>query len=138
MSTIQKLIRDAIVSAITTQVPTVTVFRAPRREIAESELPCVCVFSTSDRPLSSDDDHAEAHQRVYTVRVEVRALGRPEEDATDTLAVAIRKAVLTDDTLGRNAYRTTWDAQAWDGSEDENPLAGTALDFACHYFWRPE
>ena len=49
MSTVQKLLRDALVSKIQTALPAVTLFRAPRREIADTELPAICcLLYTSD------------------------------------------------------------------------------------------
>lgn len=139
MSTVQKLLRNAVVSAVSTAIPTAFVFRAPRREIAEGELPAVCIFGQHDRPAGAEEeDHARAHSRVYTVRVEIRAKGLVEDDTTDDLAVSVRRAILADDTLGGLCYRTTWGEQLWDGDEGDPPLAGTALEFNHFYLWRPE
>jgi hypothetical protein len=138
MSTIQKQIRDAVMVRLQTIPGVTTFFRSPRRVIGEQELPALCLYSHNDKPLSDDDDHQQAHQRVYTLRVEIRAQGRPEEDATDDLCIAVRRALLQDDSLGQLVNRITWGDQQWDGSEDENPLAGTALDFNVFYLWRPE
>lgn len=139
MSTVQKLLRNALVSRIQTALPAVTIFRAPRRELADTELPAVCIFGQHDRPQNADeDDHSKAHARVYTVRVEIRAKGLVEDDTTDVLAVAVRGAVLTEDTLGGLCDRTTWGEQLWDGDEGDPPLSGTALEFNHFYLWRPE
>lgn len=137
MSSQQRTIRNAVVTLLTA-IPGVTVHRSPRYEIAEKELPALAVFSHGDRPEDQDDDHQKSHRRVYTLRVEVQANGRPEEDATDDLAVAVRKAILADDSLGQLVHRITWAEQAWDGDEGEFPLAGTYLDFNVFYLWRPE
>lgn len=135
--TLQKDIRD-FVAARLALIPSCTVFLAPRREIGQGELPALCLYSGTDQAASEDDDHARQHERVYTLRVEIRASGRPEEDATDSLAQAVRRAILTDDTFGSLVYRTTWSSQAWDGDEADYPLAGTILEFRVHYLWRPE
>jgi hypothetical protein len=134
--TLQKSVRDFIVSAL--QAAGLTVFRAPRFELGEENLPAVAVYSRGDRPENPDDDHQKAHARVYTVRVECRAKGSPEEDATDDLAVKVRRSILADDTLGGLVNRTTWSEQVWDGDEGEYPLAGTVLEFSAFYLWRPE
>lgn len=134
---LQKQIRTAVAALLGT-IPGVKVFASPRFDIAEAELPALCVFSHGDVPSNSDDDHARAHERTYTLRVEIRAKGRPEEDATDDIAVAVRKAILADDSLGQLVHRITWAEQAWDGDEGEFPLAGTYLDFNVFYLWRPE
>lgn len=135
--TIQRQIRDAI-AALLTPLPGVNVFRSPRRVLAAGELPAVCIFSQGDRPQEDDADHAKQHWRVYTVRVEIRVPALPEDDATDYLAVEVRRALLADDTLGGLVDRITWTEQAWDGDEADAQLGGTALDFACFYLWRPE
>jgi len=137
MSSQQRTIRNAVVTLLEA-IPGVHVFRSPRFEIAEAELPALAVFSHGDRPEDQDDDHQKSHRRTYTLRVEIRAKGRPEEDATDDLAVAVRKAILADDSLGGLVHRITWAEQAWDGDEGEFPLAGTYLDFNVFYLWRPE
>lgn len=140
--TIQKQIRDIVAARIQAALPTVTVFRSLRREAAGDELPAVFLYSNGDSPSDSDADHAGAHERIYTLRVEVRIEERNEEDATDAMAVAIRSAILPDDadgrTLGGLVRRTTWEGQKWAGEEGDKPLSGTALDFAFHYLWRPE
>jgi len=139
MSTTQKLLRDAVVASVQAALPGVSIFRAPRRELAESDLPAVCIFGQHDRAQNADeDDHTKAHQRVYTLRVEIRAKGLVEDDTTDSLAVAVRRAVLTEDTLGGLCDRTVWSEQVWDGDEGDPPLSGTALDFSHFYLWRPE
>ena len=140
MSTMQKQIRDAVVALVTTAsgLPTTSIFRAPRREIPVSCMPAIAIYSKNDTPENVDADQMQPHVRIYTITVEIRASARPEEDATDALAIAIRRALLAEDSLGGPALRTIWTNQIWDGAEDENPLAGTALDFAIHYRWRPE
>lgn len=142
MSTIQKQIRDAFVSLITAQVPGVNVFRAPRRDLGEADLPAICIFSHTDRPESEDDDHQQSHPRVYTLRVEIIVAGRVEEDVTDDLAVSVRKAVLSDDSLAGGGLaltrRITWSQQTWSGAEGDPAEALTGLEFNCFYLWRPE
>jgi hypothetical protein len=99
----------------------------------------ICVFSHADKPVDPDADHEQAHERVFTLRVEIRVAERPEDDATDALAMAIRRAFLADDSLGLPfVRRTLWIDQQWDGSEEGGPLGGTALDFNVHYLWSPE
>lgn len=142
MSTQQKAIRDAIVARLTTELAGLVapehIFRSPERDLADSEIPAVCVFSHSDRPVDPDDDPRYPHQRIYTVRVECVGLGRPQEDATDGLATAVRKAVLADDTMQGLLMRMTWDNQIWSGSEGDPVQGLTALDFNCHYLFQPE
>lgn len=147
MSTQQKVIRDAIIARLTTELAGLVVeehiFRSPERDLADKEIPAVCVFSHGDRPVNPDDDHAHEHRRIYTVRVEAVAEGRPQEDATDPLAKAIRKALLSDDRLhsvsGEPAsWAITWAGQIWGGYEGEKVQALTALDFDVLYLWRPE
>jgi hypothetical protein len=146
MSTLQKAIRDLAVVNLTAQLPGGTnIKRAPRRSLDDSEiLPgCVCIFSHGDRPENQDDDQMLPHPRIYTLRVEGIANGRPEEDATDTLATAIRRAFLLDDSFtpaGGTALcsRVVWVGQIWSGDEGDPVQALTALDFDCHYLWRPE
>ena len=114
-------------------------FPSPRRNLSPAELPALCVYSHGDRPADADADATQCHERVYTLRVEVRVADRPEDDATDALAAAVRRALLTDDSLGLPfVRRITWIDQQWDGAEEESPLAGTALDFNVHYLWSPE
>ena len=139
MSTVQRQIRDAFEARIKAALPAVNFFRCPHRELAEGELPAVCLFGLTDRPEHGDeDDHQQAHERVYTVRVEIQVPERGDDDATDDLAVAVRSAVLADDSLDRLVSRITWSEQAWDGSEGEFSIAGTLLNFNVFYLWRPE
>lgn len=146
MSTQQKAIRDAIFTRLTAQLPVGTLtFRAPRRSLDDTEigLGVVCVFSHGDRPANQGDDHSGRHERIYTVRIECIANGRPEEDTTDTLAIAVRRALLTDDSLtdvGALALtrRITWNGQIWSGDEGDPVQALTGLDFDCYYTWSPE
>jgi hypothetical protein len=147
MSTQQKAIRDAIVIRLTTELAGLVapehIFRSPERDLADSEIPAVCVFSHRDRPQDPDADHQRPHTRIYTVRVEAVAEGRPQEDATDPLAAAVRKALLADDSLPTpagetQAWAVTWADQIWSGSEGEKVQALTALDFDITYRWRPE
>ena len=138
MSTQQRVIRDAIFTRLAVQLPGVILMRSPRRMVDDAEIPCVCVFSHGDRPANADDDHAQSHERIYTVRVEAIAAGRPEEDATDALAIAVRKAILTDDSLGGSAWRITWAGQVWSGDEGDPVQALTGLDFDVTYLWSPE
>ena len=136
MSTQQKQIRDAVFALISSAVgSTATVYRAPRRDVAA---PAVSVYSKEDQPLDPECDVMAPHERVYTLQVEIRVEDRPEEDATDALAVLVRNAVLRDDSLGQLARRIVWSSQIWAGSEDDSPLAGTIVDFQIHYLWRPE
>lgn len=140
--TIQGAIRSEVIRRIQAVAPWATIQQSLRRETAQEELPCIIVYSHGDRAQDEDQDHAQAHERVYTLRVEIRVDGRPEEDATDELATVVRRAVLPDDPDGRTlaglVRRTTWSAQEWAGDEGEFPLAGTALDFSFYYQWRPE
>lgn len=143
MSTQQKIIRDAFVALITAEVAVLVaeehIFRSPERDLADKEYPALCIFSHGDRPSNPDDDQRFPHQRIYTLRVEGVAHGRPQEDATDPLAKAVRKAVLSDDTLQGLVMGITWDNQIWGGSEGENVAqAVTALDFNVHYLFQPE
>ena len=140
MTTIQRQIRDAAVALIQSQLPTVQVMRSPRRDLGEADFPAVCIFSHQDRPLSEEDDHMQAHERVYTLRIEVIASARPEEDATDDLCVAVRKALLADDALGLTGVvrRTTWSLQTWAGSDADPAEALSGLEFNTYYLWRPE
>ena len=85
----------------------------------------------------------QPHERVYTLRVEGIANGRPEEDVTDPLAIATRRAFLLDDSFtpaGGTALcnRVVWVGQIWSGDEGDPVQALTALDFDCYYLWRPE
>lgn len=137
MSSQQKQIRDAAVVLLST-ISGVTVFRAPRREIGESELPALAVYSVGDRPESESAGGIDPHRRVYTLRVEIRVKARVEDDATDDLAMAVRRVLLPSD-LGDPANRCIdWTEQVWDGDEGEWPISGTCLDFAVSYLWRPE
>lgn len=139
MTTTQRKIRDVVASRIQAAMPEVHFFRAPHRDLAEAELPAVCLFGLTDRPENGDeDDHQQAHNRVYTLRVEILAAARGDDDATDDIAVSVRRAVLADDTLGGLVHRITWAEQTWDGSEGEFPLSGTLLNFNVFYLWRPE
>ena len=134
MSLQQKAIRDALVARLQAALGTsATVHRALRRELAQKELPAVLIFSVSDRPGSDDEPHAYAHTRAYTLRAEIRAEGRPEDDVTEALSDTVRAAVFEDETLGGLCHRAAWTEQAWDGDEGEWPLAGTILDFTFHY-----
>lgn len=139
MTTTQRKIRDVVASRIQAALPAAHFFRSPHRDLAEAELPAVCLWGITDRPSAGDeDDHQGPHERVYTVRTEILAAGRGDDDATDDLAVEVRRAVLADDTLGGLVNRTTWAEQTWDGSEGEFPLSGTLLNFNVFYLWRPE
>jgi len=147
MSTHQKQIRDAVKALLVTatgmQMATSTptpgcIYPSARRDIPDELLPAILVYSHADKPVDPDEDHSKSHQRIYTLRVEARVADRPEEDATDALCIAIRKAVLQDDTQAQLIIRTTWDLQQWDGVEQVVPVSGSALDFNFHYFWSPE
>jgi len=140
MSTLQKQIRDQVVTLLTaaTGLPAGSIYRSPRRDIPADTLPAILIYSHGDRPVNADEDHQDTHERTYTLRVEIRVQGRVEEDATDDLAVQVRRAILADDTLGQLTIRGLWESQQWDGVENDLPESGTALDFTFHYFWSPE
>lgn len=147
MSTQQRAIRDAIVARLTTELAGLVapehIFRAPERDLAKSDYPAVCVFSHGDRPANPDDNTDGQHRRIYTIRIEAIANGRPQEDATDALAVAVRRALLVDDSLPSAswvpaAWGISWSGQIWSGHEGETVEALTALDFDVFYLWRPE
>jgi len=145
MSTQQKAIRDAIFARLTAQMPGSNIYRSPRWSIDDSKIApgTLCLFSHGDRPATSEDDHSGRHERIYTVRIECIANGRPEEDATDGLAIAVRRALLTDDSLTDSGAlaltrRITWNGQVWSGDEGEPVQALTGLDFDCYYLWSPE
>lgn len=140
MSTVQKAIRDQVVTRIqvATGLPLGSIYRAPRRDIAAADLPAVLIYSHGDKAANLDDNQQFPHERMYTLRVEVRAQGRVEEDATDNLATQIRHALLTEDTLAGLVIRTLWEQQQWDGVENDVPESGTALDFTFHYLYQPE
>jgi len=142
MSTQQKAIRDAIVARLTTELAGLVapehIFRSPERDLADNEIPAICIFSHQDRPVDEEDDQRFPHQRVYTLRVEVVAKGRPQEDAADDLASHVRKAVLAEDTLGGLCVRITWVGQLWSGFEGEIVQALSGLDLNCYYLFRPE
>lgn len=140
MSTRQKQIRDLVLAAIqtATSLTSESIFRAPRRDIPTELLPAVLIYSHSDVPVDPMADQRYPHERAYTLRVELRVAERVEDDATDALAADVRRAVLTDDTLGGVAMHTSWANQQWDGVENEIPESGTALDFTFHYVYEPE
>ena len=138
MSTIQKQIRDAVMARLQTIPGVTTFFRSCHRVVGEQELPAVFLYSHNDRAVNERDNQQEPHERAYTVRVEIRLEGRPEEDVTDDLCIAVRRALLQDVTLNGLVNRIVWTDQAWDGTEDENALAGSALDFSIFYLWKPE
>lgn len=140
MSTLQKAIRDQVVNLIQTAtgLPTGSIYRSPRRDIAATDLPAVLVYSHGDKAANLDDNQQYPHERMYTLRVEVRVQGRVEEDVTDPLATQIRHALLAEDTLGGLVIRTLWEQQIWDGVEEDIPESGTALDFTFHYLYQPE
>jgi len=138
MSSLQFQIRAAAKPLLLAATGLTSLFSSPRRNLGTAELPALCVFSHGDKPLNMDDDQTQPHERVYTLRVEIRVANRPEDDATDAMAIQVRRAMLADDTLGGLVRRIVWIDQQWDGSENDEPLAGTALDFNCHYLWRPE
>ena len=140
MSTLQKQLRDHVTTllATATGLPSGSIFSSPRRDIPVELLPALLIYSHADKPMDEEEDHSKEHQRIYTLRVEARVSDRPEEDATDTLSIAIRKAILQDDTLATLVIRTTWALQQWDGVEEKAPVSGSAQDFNFHYFWRPE
>jgi len=140
MTTLQKQIRNQVFDLVLAQagLPAESLYRSPRRDIPAVDLPAILIYSHGDRPVNADDDHQQIHERVYTLRIEIRVAARVEEDATDDLAVKVRRAILTDDSLGQLVNRTQWEQQQWDGVENDIPESGTALDFAFHYFWSPE
>jgi len=137
---LQKDIRDAIRPLVVAAagIPDTSYFAAPRKDLADALMPLVAVYSTGDVPADPSDDHSRTHQRIYTLQVEIRCSGREEEDTTDELAIAIRRAILSDDTLGGLALRTTWVNQGWDGQDGDPPYSATGLQFSFHYFWSPE
>ena len=137
---IQRQIRDAVQARIQAALPAVTIFRSPRGIIPESALPAVAIYSESDRATEEDSDQARVHERVYTLRTELRVAALPEDDATEDLAQALIRAVMSESDSGPMdglVHRLTWGEQAWDGDEADSPLGGTTLDFSFHYLWRP-
>lgn len=140
MSTIQKLIRQQVVDRClaATALPSGSIYLSPRRDIPAEDLPALLIYSDSDVPVNQDDDQQQTHERAYTIIVGICVPARVEEDATDALAVQVRRALLSDDTLGQLVIRTLWSRQQWDGVENEIPESSTALSFTFHYFYQPE
>ena len=146
MSSAQQQIRNAIMDRLRS-LPGVTVLQSPRLLLGADQLPAVCVYSLHDRPQDPQDNTTLRHPRIYTVRVEIRVQERSEEEATEALAAEVRKRLQADETLGGLlpdtaldglALQIAWADQQWDGSEDDSPLSGTALDFDITYLWNPE
>jgi len=136
--TTQRAIRDAV-QPLLLAIPGIDpghVHRSPRRDIPDDDLPALCVFSSSDRPVDADADTQMIHERDYTLRVEVLVSERSEEDATDYLAGKVRKALLGSEWIG-GASSIQWAGQTWDGVEGGDPLSGTALDFTFRYTYDP-
>ena len=140
MSTQQRLLRNYVFNAVqvATGLPTTSIFKSPRTNIPVELMPVISIFSTGDRPVTEDDDAQLSHERIYTLVVDVQVTGSDAEDKTDTLAVAIRKAVLTDDQMGQLAHRTTWASQEWGGLDQSPAISGTALTFNIFYLWSPD
>lgn len=131
--TIQKQIRSGFQAIIAGALPLAHVLMAPRFELGKANLPAVCIFGHEDRPREADADTSNPHQRVYTVRVEICVEDAPEDDATDAMAVAIRRAVLAENVLWEIVDEIRWTGQMWAGNEGEDPMARTALDFDVIY-----
>lgn len=133
-------ILQAVETRIATALPGTTVHRDWRRPFEEEDLPAVVVYAQANTPQSNEAFHYGPHLRVLSIRVEVRAIGRPEEDAVDTLANSVRAAILTgadDDELGGLVQVIHWTNQQWDGAEMDQPYAACALDFDLTYFFEP-
>ena len=136
--TIQAQIRSTIKVLLVQALPAVHVLMAPRYQLGKTHLPALAIFGHEDRPLEADADTQQLHQRVYTVRVEVRVEDSPEDDCTDPLAKAIRRALLTQDlALWPLVDQISWTSQMWTGDEGEDPMSGTALDFEFVYQFDP-
>jgi hypothetical protein len=137
MSTLQKQIRTYVGAQILATTG-LTVLSSPRVEIPVENLPAIAVFSHSDKAVDAAADSSRKHQRIYTLAVDLTAMGRGEEDITEPTAILIRKAILADGSLGGLVNYTTWADQQWAGTETDKPMAGTVLLFSFHYFWSPE
>lgn len=137
MTTVQKQIRSGLQAICEAALPAAHVLMAPRFELGKANLPAVCIFGHEDRPREADANTTQEHQRVYTVRVEICAEAAPEDDATDAMAVAIRRAALAENILWPIVDEIHWSAQMWAGNEGEDPMARTALDFDFTYLYDP-
>ena len=114
------------------------VLKSPRFTVDAKDLPLIAVYSHSDKPEDADQISSRTHGRIYTVAVEMDVQGRIEEDATDALAVQIRKAILSDGTLGGICTYTTWSSQEWGSKETAIAESASVMLFSCHYMWRQE
>ena len=140
MATRAFLIRESFHAKIVaaTDLADTKVLRSPRFQVDAADLPVVAVYAHGDRPVDPEAISDRRHDRVYTVAVEINAVGRIEEDATDVLATAVRKAILADGTLGGLCSYITWASQEWGSKETQVAESATLLLFSCHYMWSPE
>lgn len=136
-ATLQKEIRVEVYAALAPLVSAGQLFHALRRDVDESECPCINVFSMGDMSMEADAALNIPHVRGYKLRIEIRVAGRPEEDVTDALADGVRDALNTSITLRALCEEILWGDQLWDGVEVDRPLAGTALDVTFTYLFKP-
>ena len=128
-----KLIRDYFWAAIHTTTG-LDPLKSPRYKVPVESLPAIAIYGSTDKIQSAD---GQPQERIYTVAVDISAVGRVEDDSTDALAQQVRTAILSDDSLGGLAIRTVWASQEWGGVEGEKPTSGTLLLFDV-YYWSAE
>ena len=140
MTTIGSKIRSYFHTTIATAtgLPAISILKSPRFQVGSADLPVVAIYTHSDRAEDPNQISDRRHSRVYTVAVEVAVEGRIEEDSTDALAALIRKAILTDGTLGSICTYTTWVSQEWGAKETQVAESATMMLFSCHYMWSPD
>ena len=103
------------------------------------DLPDITVFLVEDKPKGDEEetDSAGGQTRVLTFAVAV-VFNSLQESATDALAMAIRKTILSDPMLGGLAFNTTWGPQQWGEGNTSKATVATKLIFNSSYQWSPE
>lgn len=140
MATVQSLIRAYVRTAVKTAtgLDDKHVFSFPNSNVPVELMPCISIFSLSDKPLNAEDDHQKPHERLYSFVVDIQVAKSQAEDSTDAMAVQCRQAILVDDSLDRNVFSTRWNDQSWGTLTGSPSISGTALTFECHYMWYPD
>lgn len=128
-------VRAAIVAA--TGLPESQVYLDRGEDIDDDALPQVIVFAQNDDPREDDGENSDGVEDrgfQFGVSVAVRA-GEPS--GTDELAVKVRKAVLSDRSLGNLVRWTSRGTQTWGRGAGSTPTQMTEQLFKSIFVFDP-
>jgi hypothetical protein len=107
-------------------------------DVDDDALPQVILFAQSDDPREDDGENSDGREdRVFSFGASI-AVSTGDPSGTDALAVQIRKALLSDRSLGGLVRWTSRGTQTWGRGAGSTPTQMTEQLFKTIFVFEPE